>query len=258
MGFTGRLGTEESQLGNIVLGIVDSFGLVPIQCKIYPDSPKSFLAVFERPVTDSALAPNRYVVTPTTALPGTFLKVENNRAYYSTVGFFPGQTGTFTSGPNNTLDFTVGSVQDGVVTFVESFADDPSTVGFETVLPHPVRVEFTDTQHRTVRVHFATNFTAGTYNVVISGVGDFEGRVVESTPRPFTIIASRTIFATSAKFSANQCIDVTFDQPVNPYTTSGGYLLLNESGSAQSLSVVPWVGLGLPANVIRLLSLIHI
>lgn len=252
MGFTGRLGTEESQLGNIVLGIVDSFGLVPIQCKIYPDSPKSFLAVFERPVTDSALVASRYAVTPTSVLSGTFRKIENNRAYYSTTQFYPGQRGTFTTGPNDNLNFTVSTVQDGVVSFVETFVDDSSITGFETTLPHPVRVEFTDTQHRTVRVHFATNFTAGSYNVTISGVGDFEGRVVESVPRPFTIIASRTIFATSAKFSANKCIDVTFDQPVNPYTTAPSFLLLNETGNAQTLTVVSWSGLGLPANVIRL------
>lgn len=252
MGFTGILGTEDAQLGYFVLGISDSFGLIPIQCNIYPNSSKSIIITFENPVTDSALVASRYSVQPVSEISGQFWKLESGKAFQSTVEFVVGQQLTVTSGANNTSVLTISSAKDGVYTFLEPILPDSSTVTFITGVPFATGVKFLDPNKRSVEVTFGADLPPDDYEVTISNVGDFQGRVVESTPRPFTISSARSTFATHAKFSSEETIDLVFDKPVNPYTTAGAFELLNEAGDSAVLTVEPWAGADIPPNTIRL------
>lgn len=252
MGFTGKLGTAESQLGFFVLGIVDSFGLIPIQCNVYPNSSRSIIITFENPVTDSALVASRYIVQPTSEISGRFWSLQSGRATGSTVEFVSGQQLTVTSGPNNSSVLTIATAQDGVYTFVESILADPDPITYTTGIPFAVSVSFLDPNKRSVQVNFGADLEPGNYEIIISNVGDFQGRIVESTPRPFSVASSRSLFAISAKFSSEGTIDILFDKPVNPYTTSGVFELLNQNGDSEVLSIVSWDNLGIPPNTIRL------
>jgi hypothetical protein len=73
MPFTGRIGTQNSQLGDIVLGIVDAFDLPTIGFRVHVLSSKEIRVRFDRPVTDSALSLSSYVlegITPGAVVPG--------------------------------------------------------------------------------------------------------------------------------------------------------------------------------------------
>jgi hypothetical protein len=72
MPFTGRIGTQNSQLGNIVLGIVDAFDLPTVGFKVHVLSSREVRVRFDRPVTDSALSLTSYIlaaVTPGSVVP---------------------------------------------------------------------------------------------------------------------------------------------------------------------------------------------
>ena len=69
MAFTGRIGIDESQLGNIVLGIVDSFELSTIGFRAHVITPNKLRLIFDHAVTNSALNTAAYtfsVITPIT------------------------------------------------------------------------------------------------------------------------------------------------------------------------------------------------
>jgi len=80
MPFTGRLGTPNSQLGNIVLGIVDSFGLGTFGFTAHQIGARKVRIVFDVPVTDSALPVGMYFMSslapPGTAIVPAILSVE--------------------------------------------------------------------------------------------------------------------------------------------------------------------------------------
>lgn len=70
--FTGRIGTQNSLPGDIVLGIVDAFELATIGFRVHVLSSTEVRARFDKPVTDSALtlaAYNITAVTPGAAVP---------------------------------------------------------------------------------------------------------------------------------------------------------------------------------------------
>jgi hypothetical protein len=66
--FTGRIGTVRSLLGNIVLGIADSFGLGTFGFFAHELDSKHIRVVFENPVTESALAPGGYALMSMTGV----------------------------------------------------------------------------------------------------------------------------------------------------------------------------------------------
>jgi hypothetical protein len=63
MPFTGRIGTQNSKLGDIVLGIVDAFDLPTVGFRVHVLSSNEVRVRFDRPVTDSALQLSSYVLT---------------------------------------------------------------------------------------------------------------------------------------------------------------------------------------------------
>ena len=72
MPFTGRIGTQNSKLGDIVLGIVDAFDLPTIGFKVHVLSSDEVRVRFDRPVTDSALTAVNYIlaaITPGAVVP---------------------------------------------------------------------------------------------------------------------------------------------------------------------------------------------
>lgn len=66
MPFTGRIGTQNSKLGDIVLGIVDAFDLPTVGFRVHVLSSNEVRVRFDRPVTDSALQLASYVLTAVT------------------------------------------------------------------------------------------------------------------------------------------------------------------------------------------------
>lgn len=66
MPFTGRIGTQNSKLGDIVLGIVDAFDLPTVGFRVHVLSSNEVRVRFDRPVTDSALQLSSYVLTAVT------------------------------------------------------------------------------------------------------------------------------------------------------------------------------------------------
>jgi hypothetical protein len=60
MVFTGQLGVNQSQLGNLVLGVVDSFELESVGFKLLPLSSKEVIVIFSHPMTDSVLNLDSY------------------------------------------------------------------------------------------------------------------------------------------------------------------------------------------------------
>lgn len=73
MPFTGRIGTDNSQLGNIVLGIVDSFELSSISFRAHVITSRKLRIIFDHAVSDSALNTAAYVFSsitpPSTPIP---------------------------------------------------------------------------------------------------------------------------------------------------------------------------------------------
>ncbi len=70
--FIGRVGTAGSTLGDVVLGIVDSFGLTAISFRVHALSSREVRVLFDRPVTDSALSIDAYLlgtITVATVVP---------------------------------------------------------------------------------------------------------------------------------------------------------------------------------------------
>jgi len=63
MSFTGRIGTDLSYPGNIVLGIVDSFELASVGARVHVIGVREIRVVFDRSVNDSALNPNAYILS---------------------------------------------------------------------------------------------------------------------------------------------------------------------------------------------------
>lgn len=252
MGFTGLLGTEESQLGNIVLGIVDSFGLVPFGVRPFQSGSRQLVVVFDRPVTDSALNPSSYALTPYTVVSGQFQSFRDDKAFNSTVEFVAGQSGTFTSGPQNGQMFTIASVQDGIYTIMGGLSlDSTSPVTYTTNLPYPVGVVWEDEQHRSVRVTYGADFEFKTYTLTVTNVGGYDGRVADPTPRTIALSNAFTATAMTARLSKNGSIDIGFDLPVGPYSNSSTWSLRTLEGNAASLTVVAWATTGLPPNFIR-------
>lgn len=67
MPFTGRIGTQNSKLGDIVLGIVDAFDLPTVGFRVHVLSSDEVRVRFDRPVTDSALQLSSYILTAVSA-----------------------------------------------------------------------------------------------------------------------------------------------------------------------------------------------
>lgn len=67
MPFTGRIGTQNSRFGDIVLGIVDAFDLPTVGFRVHVLSSREVRVRFDRPVTDSALATANYLLFAITA-----------------------------------------------------------------------------------------------------------------------------------------------------------------------------------------------
>ncbi|HEY8095079.1 MAG TPA: hypothetical protein VIE65_03175, partial [Methylobacter sp.] len=70
MAFTGRLGTLNSKLGNIVLGIVDDFGAAAAGFQVHQLTSNKVRVIFGIRVLDDALDITKYVLS-STATPGT-------------------------------------------------------------------------------------------------------------------------------------------------------------------------------------------
>lgn len=65
MAFTGRLGTQNSRLGNIVLGIVDSFGLGTFGFVVHQTGARQIRVLFDVPVIESAIVDGSFVLSST-------------------------------------------------------------------------------------------------------------------------------------------------------------------------------------------------
>lgn len=65
MTFTGLIGTVQSQLGNLVLGVVDSFGLGTFGFEVHVLGPNRVRVLFSKEVTSSALAFPAYSLSTT-------------------------------------------------------------------------------------------------------------------------------------------------------------------------------------------------
>jgi hypothetical protein len=80
MAFTGRIGTSDSKLGDIVLGIVDSFELATIGFRAHVLGSKQVRVVFDLGVTDSALDPDVYTLAAVT--PGAYTPAISSVSFY--------------------------------------------------------------------------------------------------------------------------------------------------------------------------------
>lgn len=80
MPFTGRIGTQNSKLGDIVLGIVDAFDLPTIGFRVHVLSSKEIRVRFDRPVTDSALELASYMLAG--IMPGAVVPVIESVDFY--------------------------------------------------------------------------------------------------------------------------------------------------------------------------------
>lgn len=136
MTFTGRIGTVQSQLGNIVLGVVDSFGLGTFGFEVHVLGPNRIRVLFSKEVTDSALSFPSYSLSTTAPATSVLPAIVGVKFYDEThraVVLLLNQS--LTTGVTYSVQcFGVGSVDGLGVTptaknFIANAPDPPRAVG---------------------------------------------------------------------------------------------------------------------------------
>jgi len=189
MPFTGRIGTQNSQLGDIVLGIVDAFDLPTIGFRVHVLSSREIRVRFDRPVTDSALATSSYILAG------------------------------ITSG---------------------------------TVVPGVDEVEFYDADRLSVVVRTSQPLTwTSTYSMQVVGVHGFDGEGVAAVAANFTANVPDAPRAIGAFLSKRGMVDVVFDRPVGPFSTSPAANIRNPDFLPVPMIYQPWAAENMPENTLR-------
>lgn len=136
MTFTGRIGIVQSQPGNIVLGVVDSFGLGTFDFLVHVLGPRRIRVLFDQPVTDLALVLSSYSLSTSAPLTSILPPIIGASFYDETRRSVVLQTSlSLTSGVTYSLQcFGIGSLNGlGVTTFSRSFVanapDPPRAIG---------------------------------------------------------------------------------------------------------------------------------
>lgn len=136
MTFTGRIGTVQSQPGNIVLGVVDSFGLGTFDFLVHVLGPRRIRVLFDQPVTDLALVLSSYSLSTSAPLTSILPPIIGASFYDETRRSVVLQTSlSLTSGVSYSIQcFGIGSLNGlGVTTlsrtFVANAPDPPRAIG---------------------------------------------------------------------------------------------------------------------------------
>jgi hypothetical protein len=132
MTFTGRIGTQRSQLGNIVLGIVDSFGLGAFGFVAHVLTSTQIRVLFSTSVTeDTALISGNYLLTslapPGSAVTPTIVSVEFYDETQTSVVLNCSQRLTYGNMMNATgtmYSLSIMNVQDNLGEYVSSAASN--------------------------------------------------------------------------------------------------------------------------------------
>lgn len=258
MAFTGRIGLESSQLGNIVLGIVDSFELATVGFKVHVLSSTEIRVLFDHAVTNSALRQAAYILTPQTAIVGK-ASVDTNltTVFDSTLDVAVNQIVTFTSGVNAGQARVVSRLDPIQGTFEVSspwFFSDSGGSDISITIPFVESLVFFDADQTSMKLTMSEPLKyQQIYGMQIFGIQDFSGQGVTSTVVNFTANVQDAPRALGAFMSVRGCVDVLFDRSVGPTSYLAGAYIRDAAtvGPGQPMTLLDWATQDVRTNIVR-------